>query len=302
MLWFIQQLSTDPVIKSRIEKAICLMFGVKGSIPEYGQLHHWVANCIGYDLVGKYDSLIQMKYKYYRQHFNAQKLGKKWLVNYKYFGWVPSLLKDEDYVFFPDKNHPGQYVKEDEFIYMAYKLTELLIDKKGYHTISRSFFLNPTKFVYQDYYQKTGRRLTKAKLAHLNRILTECKIVCAYQRPNKTNLYVIGSESPYYQLCSIVTDDDITTLFMAYKVDVSGQFQEQCQGKHLIPGQREKHIRQAIKEIRQKAAQRKQYGQNLIKHSPVSITGTEGTSNLDKLIDEIQNISCMDKPYPTVKG
>ena len=299
MLWFIQQLSADPMMKRRIEKIIYLLSGLKGDIPEYGQLHDWVATIIGYDVVGKYDAFITAKYQYCCQHFNARKLKKKWFVNHTYFGWVPSLLMDEDYVFFPDRNHPGQYVKDEEFIYFAYKLTHLLINKKGYHTVSRSFFLNPSKPVYQEYYKKTGRRLTKAKLSHLNKVMTERKIVCCYQRPNKTNLYVIGSLNPYYQLGSIVSDDDITSIFTTYKVDVSTQFQEQCKGKHLIPGQREKHIRQSIKDVRYKFARQKAAQQEALRrenkcrqndknHNPVSIPGSSECLDLDEIIEQMK--------------
>jgi len=239
---FISKLSTDTVFKKKVDKAMFLNFAIvkadtsrdgffKGldAIFQEGQIH-------------TESELFYNKYAFYKKNFNEKKLKNSWHIHLKYFEWVPEHLEDNDHVFFPDKKNPGQFIKEVEFKYMAYKLTDVLIKNRGYNTISRSFFLNKELPAYKDYYKATGRKITKGKLAYMTNILSKRDLIYCYRRPNKTNLFVVGKNNPYFQLYNVVTNEDISNLYTTYKIDTTRHYKRQVFGKNLIPEKIEKEF------------------------------------------------------------
>lgn len=260
---FIRKLSTDSDIKKRFDKGIFLNYAMLGEKFDSKSRYRTFRQIFTSGEMDNINTLFFNKEKHFQKTFNHQKLKNSWYIKPKYFEWVTELLEDGDYVFYPDKYNQGQFIKEEEFKYLAYKLTEVLVKRKGYNTISRNFFVDREKAVYKSYHQATGRKITKGKLAHMTSILSERDIVYCYRRPNKTNLFVIGKKNPYFQLRNIVTNEDISNIYTKYQIDTTGHFIRQTFGKNLIPGKKEKeYCKQRLearkKKARQEAVQREQ--------------------------------------------
>ena len=251
---FIRKVSTDPIFKRRVDKAIFLNFAIVNKDTSRDAFFKILDKIFIEGQVHSEWDLVSLKYNYYKKKFDENKLRKSWHVKLKYFEWVPELLEEEDYIYFPDKFNSGQCIKEVEFKYLAYKLTEVLIKCRGYNTIARKFFVNKEMPANKGYYKATGRKITKGKLAHITQILSKRDIVYCYRRPNKANLFVIGEENPYFQLYNVVTNEDITNIFTKYNINTTNHFKRQTFGKKLIPGEIEKKIRKKrLDEIKQKA-------------------------------------------------
>ena len=256
---FVKMLSIDTKAKKRFDKAIYLYFAlIRREKMNIGLLERYLTKTFGSDDVyNKHSNLIMNKYIYYDKTFEVSELKTSWFIKLKHFEWVTDFLEDKDYIFFPDKYNQGQFIKEEEFRFLAFKLTEVLVRKKGYNTITRSFFLNKEKSVYKDYLKHTGRRITRVKLAYMTNVLSERDIVYRYRRPNKANLFVIGNKNPYYQLSFIITDNDISNIYTKYHIDTTDHFIRQSFGKNLIPGKKEKEFRKEKREFRKKNARDK---------------------------------------------
>lgn len=300
---FIKRLSTDAAIKKRIEKAIFLIFSMMGGKLDNRDFYKILTKIISVDEYSNYQPFISSKYDYCMENFDQKKMKNSWYIKLRHFEWTTELLMDEDYVFFPDKYNPGQFVKEEEFKYLAYKLTELLVHRQGYNTIARRFFLNKNKPFHKQYNKDTGRKMTKGKLAHMNRVLSERDIIYCYKRPNKPNLYVIGKKSPYYELKDVITDNDISNIYATYNIDTTDHFGVQAYKKNLIPGKKEREFKKERLEVRRSLAREKAVKQErqkqeeerlaafnqrrMRKDDPNEEVLTERETKLDRIIDEI---------------
>ena len=240
---FIRTISTDPIFKKRVDKAMCLIFASAKEETDRDVIFRWLDKTFIEGQIRTEWDLFNLKYDYYKRKHDKKKMGKSWHIKLKYFEWVTELLEETDYVYFPDKHNTGQFIKEEEFKYLAYKLTEVLIKCRGYNTIARNFFLMKDKPAYKGYCKSTGRKITKGKLPHMTQILSKRGIIYCYRRPNKANLFVVGKNNPYFQLYNVVTNEDITNIHTKYNIDTTDKFIRQTFGKTLIPGKIEKEFR-----------------------------------------------------------
>ena len=240
---FIRTISTDPVFKKRVDKVMCLMFATYKDDADKDVLFKSLNKIFDEGQVYSNWDLFNLKYDYYKRKHDKTKMCKTWHIKLKYFEWVPELLEETDYVYFPDKHNSGQFIKEEEFKYITYKLTEVIIKCRGYNTIARNFFLMKDKPAYKGYHKATSRRITKGKLAHITQVLSKRGIIYCYRCPNKANLFIVGKNNPYFQLYNVVTNEDITNIYTKYSIDTTDKFIRQTFGKTLIPGKIEKEFR-----------------------------------------------------------
>ena len=251
---FIRTVGADPIFKKRVDKSMFLTFASVKEESDRDMIFKWMDKIFLEGQIHTEWDLFSIKYDFYKKTFNENKLRKSWHIKLKYFEWVTELLEETDYVYLPDKHNPGQFVKEEEFKYLAYKLTDVLIKCRGYNTIARNFFLQKEIPAYKGYYKASGRKITKGKLAHMIQILSKRDIIYCYRRPNKANLFVIGKDNPYFQLYNVVTNEDITNIYTKYNIDTTDHFIRQSFGKKLIPGKIEKEFRKKrLDEVKEKA-------------------------------------------------
>ncbi|MHB0946118.1 MAG: hypothetical protein ACYC3B_02985 [Sedimentisphaerales bacterium] len=122
------------------------------------------------------------------------------------FTHLQDVLEPEDYVYI--HNHK-RYIAIKEIIYMAYRITQIIgKSTTGSHILPNNYF--KTTGFKKEYEKFTGKKYTNEKYANILKVLQKHKYLFISKNAKNNNIYMIGMNSPYYQLSqvkNIVTEE-----------------------------------------------------------------------------------------------
>lgn len=117
----------------------------------------------------------------------------------EYFSRLKDFITPEDLIYIHSHK---RHITLKEIIYIAYRITQKIITYKSGETIIYNNYFKTPGFK-KEYEKFTGKKYTNEKYANILKVLQKHKYLFVAKNSQNNNIYMIGTNNPYYQLSQV---------------------------------------------------------------------------------------------------